>query len=114
MEKKRNYTTNQKLIIYDSVIRSKLVYGMESAQIDDAERGKTNTFQLKGIRQILNMKSTYGQKVAGEEMTNTNHNIIKVANEHLKEETRKGHKIKTIKNKRIVWETNEKTTYWNA
>ena len=33
--KHSNCSTRQKIIVYDSIIRSKLIYGMEGAQIND-------------------------------------------------------------------------------
>ena len=47
-----------KLGVYDAVIRSKLVNGLESVQVNDALKKKIDTFQLKGLRQILGLKTT--------------------------------------------------------
>ena len=60
--KHSNCSTRQKLIVYDAVIRTKLIYGMASAQINDAVKNKIDAFQIKGLRQILKMESTYAQK----------------------------------------------------
>ena len=54
-----------KLIVYDAVIRAKLMYGMESLQLNkeytEHLKGKLDTFQLKGLRQILKLSTTWGQ-----------------------------------------------------
>ena len=42
-----------KLRIYDAIIRSKLVYGLESLHLSEGQRQKMNAFQAKGIRQIF-------------------------------------------------------------
>ena len=45
-----------KIIVYDAVIRSKIVYGLESARLTDALKFKLKAFQLRGLRQILQAK----------------------------------------------------------
>lgn len=42
-----------KLQAMDAVIRSKLLYGLESAQLNSTHLKKLETFQLKGLRKIL-------------------------------------------------------------
>jgi hypothetical protein len=44
---------------YDAVIRSKLVDGPETVQLSDAIVSKLDAFQLKGIRKILDMQTTF-------------------------------------------------------
>ena len=48
-----------KLSVYDAVIRAKLMYGLESVQINDSLKKKINAFQFKGLRQILKISTTY-------------------------------------------------------
>lgn len=57
--KHSNTPTKIKIQIYDAVIRSKLVYGLESLQLTKAWQNRINAFQLKGLRKILRFKSTY-------------------------------------------------------
>jgi len=45
-----------KLLAVDTVIRSKVLYGMDTAQLNETERHELEVFQLKTIRTILNMK----------------------------------------------------------
>ena len=50
-----------KLIVYDAVIRSKLMYGLESLQLIKEIRKSLDASQLKGLKQILKTKTTWGQ-----------------------------------------------------
>ena len=54
-----NCTVRQKLIVFEAVIRRKVLYGTESAQLNYPTLSRLNTFQLKGIRKILGWKTTY-------------------------------------------------------
>ncbi len=47
-----------KLLVYNVVIRSKLLYSLESLQLTQALVNKLNTFQFKGLREILKMSTT--------------------------------------------------------
>jgi hypothetical protein len=40
-------SVKQKLIVYDAVIRTKLIYGLESVQVNDEMEKKIDAFQLK-------------------------------------------------------------------
>ena len=42
-------TTRFKLLIYDATIKSKLIYGLESASLANIQLLKLDTFQLKGL-----------------------------------------------------------------
>ena len=57
--KKTNCPHKFKLNVFDAVIRSKLVYGLETIHLSDAILSKLDAFQLKGIRKILNIQTTY-------------------------------------------------------
>ena len=63
-----------KLIAADAVIRTKLLYGMESAQLGEAELKRINTVQLKIFRNILGLKTTYVER------ENTNIRTLKNVN----------------------------------
>ena len=54
-----NSSTKDKLIIFNALIKSKLMYGLEGAQLNFNHLQKLNTMQLKGLRQILNITTTY-------------------------------------------------------
>ena len=68
-----------KLQVYDAVVKSKVAYGLESAQLTNALKAKFDTFQLKGLRQILRMQATYMNRA------NTNEKVYQQATEHLAE-----------------------------
>ena len=51
---------NWKLLVYNSVIISRLLYGLESLQTTDNTGKLLNTFQLKGLKKnILHLHTTY-------------------------------------------------------
>ena len=48
-----------KLIVYNSMIRSKLLYGLETVELSPALLTQLETFQIKGLRKILHMKPPF-------------------------------------------------------
>ena len=48
-----------KNVVFNAVIRAKLMYGLESVQLNQTELQKLNTIQLKCLRRILNMTTTF-------------------------------------------------------
>ena len=48
-----------KLRVYDSVIKSKLLYGLETIQLTSNEQSRLDAFQMKGYRRILGITPTY-------------------------------------------------------
>ena len=72
-----------KIRIYDSVIKSKLLYGLHTASLTKAMQTRLNSFQLKALRQILGMDTTWAQKKRNEDMSNTMEEIIWRASEEL-------------------------------
>ena len=57
-------------------MRSKLLYGLETVHLTDAMAKKLNVFQLKGLRQILNMKTTFVNRA------NSNARVLEEASKH--------------------------------
>ena len=51
------------------------IYGLESVQINDSLKNKIDAFQLKGLRQILKLQTTYMNR------TNSNEHVFRVAND---------------------------------
>ena len=53
--------TNKKwqLIIYDAVIKSKLLYNLETIYITKSLTNKLDAFHLRGLRKILKLSATY-------------------------------------------------------
>ena len=67
-----------KLEALDAVVRSKLLYGLESAHLGEALVKKLDTFQLKGLRKILRMDTTFVNR------DNTNRKVIETANQAIR------------------------------
>ena len=57
--RKANPSERMKINVYDAVIRAKLLYGLESAPMPESVKHKLDVFQLKGLRKILNIKTTF-------------------------------------------------------
>ena len=50
---KANCPPRFELQVFDAVIRSKIVYGLDTVQIPPSLLSRLNSFQLKGLRKIL-------------------------------------------------------------
>ena len=72
--KQANVPKKWKLQVFQSVCVSKLLYSLEALQPTEATASKLDTFQLKGLRKILNMETTYINR------ENTNEEIYRRAN----------------------------------
>ena len=69
----------EKLQIWDAVIRSKLMYGIESAALNTSVLKKIDAFQMKTLRTILGKQTTYYNRVYSNEY------LIREANLQLSE-----------------------------
>lgn len=47
------------LRVYDAVLTTKLLYGLESASLPNTDKNRLDTFQNKGLRTILGIKHAY-------------------------------------------------------
>ena len=99
----------EQLVIYDAVIRSKLMYGLESVNLTETLRKKIDVFHRKGLRQILKISTTYVQKLNHLTPTHDNPYILHLTNviintweERRKGETEWGTQIFKQK-KEIIW-----------
>ena len=72
--KNSNCPIKFKLIVYDAVVRAKLVYGLDCVYVPEAAMNKLNAFQLRGLRKILKMSSTFIDR------SNTNKKVFENAN----------------------------------
>jgi hypothetical protein len=84
-----------KLIVLDSVIRAKLLYGLESLQLTDAKLKKLDTFQYRAIRKILGVPSTYIDR------TFSNVKLLQIANDIIKNCSK--HKYTELKPFSVYW-----------
>ena len=68
-----NCPVKVKLIAADAVLRAKLLYGLDSAQLGEGELKRMEIMQLKILRKFLGMKTAYVDR------DNTNENIYRQA-----------------------------------
>ena len=62
--------------MYEALIGTKLTYALEVLFLKHSDYVKLDACYLKGLRQILGMKTTFGQKQDGQDMTNTNFAVV--------------------------------------
>ena len=70
-------TTNKKwqLLMYDAVIKSKLLYSLETIHLTQSLRKKVDAFDLRGLRRILKLTTTFIDR------RNTNTRVYELASE---------------------------------
>ena len=73
---KANGSVKWKIIANDAIVTSKLLYGLETANITNSQMKKLDTFQLKGLRRILKMTTTCINR------ENTDETVYKTAEEN--------------------------------
>lgn len=69
-----NNCQKNRLQVFDAVIRSKLVYGLESVMLTKSLLNKLDVLELKGLRKILGFKTTFVERA------NTNQIVYDSAN----------------------------------
>ena len=69
-----NCPKHWKLHVYDAIIKNKLLYGLETVHLTQVMQKKVNAFQLRGLRKILGMDTTYANRA------NTNARVNERAN----------------------------------
>ena len=75
--KKAPVSTTWKMRVHDAVISSKLIYGLESASLTDAEYEGLDPFQIKVLKGILGIKHSYRPHISnGVVMQRANQRII--------------------------------------
>ena len=73
--KAANCSPAWKLQVYDAIIQNKLLYGLENVHLTQAVQRKINAFQLKGLRRILGLQTTFVNR------SNTNEFVLRRATE---------------------------------
>ena len=68
-------STKWKLQVYDAIIRNKLLYGLETVHLTQSLQQKVNAFQLRGLRKILGLSTTFINRA------NTNESVLQKAND---------------------------------
>ena len=76
--KKAPVSTTWKLRVHDAVITSKLLYGLESTSLTDAEYERLDAFQIKALRQMLGIKHSYHSHVSNEVVMQTDNQRIQI------------------------------------
>ena len=79
-----------KITAMDAVIRAKLLYGIDSAQLTPSHQRRIGVFQLKGLRNILKMNTTFVER------NNSNAEVFRRANGQIQNETEDGAKPKKV------------------
>ena len=64
-------------MVYNAVIRTKLLYGLETLELPTSQISRLEAFQLKGFRKILKMVTTFVDR------NNTNDEVFRRANQQL-------------------------------
>ena len=93
--KRAKLDTRRKLQVHEALISAKLMYALDTSPLSEAAKEKIDAAFYKGLRQILNMKTTFAQRKLGEPVTNTNERVLEKANEELNalQEEREGERI---------------------
>ena len=65
--------------MYEALISTKLMDALEITPLTKAAKNRLDAAYLRGLRQIMDMKTTIGQKKDGEEKTNTNQKVLEEA-----------------------------------
>ena len=73
-----NYNLKHRLVVTQSILFSKILFGLESAELTTGALRSLDTFHLKCLRKILKMKTTFVERA------NTNEAVYKKANEQLR------------------------------
>ena len=84
--KHTNNPIKWKLITYNAIIKTKLMYGLESAQLNDSIKKYLDTFHLKCLRKILNLEHTYLDR------ENTNKHVYETAEREMNKHNLGKHK----------------------
>ena len=85
--KHSNVNTRNKIHVYNAIIQAILLYGLETAQLNPSNLQRLNAFQLKGLRQILKVSTTFVDR------THTNSYVLNKAKRAL---TKPGGKIEIV------------------
>ena len=76
--KKAPVSTTWKMRVHGAVISSKLLYGLESASLANAEYERLDPFQIKALRNNLGMKHSYHSHISNEVVMQRANQIIRL------------------------------------
>ena len=76
---KANTTVRWKVRVFDAILKSRILYGLECIQLTSQDISKLNAFQMKGLRRILKIPPTFVDRTATNQhvldVLQTTHNI---------------------------------------
>ena len=72
--KQAHCSAGNKIRIFDAVVKSRLLYVLQTLEIPDAQMSRLEAFHYKGLRQILRMETTFMNRA------NTNNEVLRRAN----------------------------------
>ena len=75
--KKAKVSLKWKLEVYNAVVVSKLIYGLETLQFNNSTFNKINSFQMKGLRKIMNIPPTFIDRSTTDDM------VFNICNEEI-------------------------------
>ena len=71
------------------IVKAQLLYGLHLIALTKAQKQRINAFQFKGLRKILNLKTTYIDR------TLSNDRVFAIANETIIRDTKQATRAKT-------------------
>ena len=69
--------------MYNAVIISKLLYGLESLELIDSLKTRLNAFQIRGLRHILKIEHAYWSRTSNDEIIATANMLISKSTQEL-------------------------------
>ena len=72
--KQAHCTAGNKINMFDAVVKSRLLYGLQTLEIPDAQMSRLESVHFKGLRQILRMEPTFVNRAI------TNTEVLRRAN----------------------------------
>ena len=83
-----------RLKYWNAIVRTKLTYALHTIALTEPQKSKLRAFQLKGLRKVLGVKTTYINR------RNTNNRVYQLAESVLNDEHREEHQEKIRKGKK--------------
>ena len=81
--KRSTLSKRKKILMYEAIVTSKLMYVLDATPLTTGDYNSLNACFFKGLRQILGLKTTYGQMFSEEERSNTNKKLMEEVNKEL-------------------------------
>ena len=94
--KKAKVSLKWKLEVYNAVVVSKLIYGLETLQFNNSTFNKINTFQMKGLRKIMNIPPTFIDRSTTDDM------VFNICNEEIAKNSKSKYPTKVIRLSEIL------------